>query len=359
LTGGAIDLSGDRVTLTTAVEVREAAKSALDAGATHYTDRPGIPELREAVAVKLAEANAVAVRPADEVLITCGVQEALFLAMQVLAGVGDEVIVTGPALPADIELVRMVGAAARVAPADDRLRLDVEQVSELITDDTRLILFRSPSAVGEVITDSRLDRVAALAIEHDLRVISVESGEALTATGVEHRSIAAVEGLAPRTVTINGFGGVGLDAWRVGYLAAQRELMGGMRRLKQELSICSPAVSQHAAITAIGRAAAYNAALVDRLDVRRVALELALMQSGLEHIAPRGGVFVFVKPDPAISVPVAIARAAEVGVVVADGVRAGAAGWLRLTLDREPDLLHTAAYRLASVIGNIPAEAAV
>ncbi|MHB1571241.1 MAG: pyridoxal phosphate-dependent aminotransferase [Solirubrobacteraceae bacterium] len=323
MTSEPIELSGDRITLATAVEVREAAKAALDAGATHYTDRPGIPELREAVAVKLAGANAVAVTPADEVLITCGVQEALFLAVQVLAGAGDEVIVTGPALPADVELIRMVGATARIALADDRLGLNVEQVGKLVSEHTRLILLRSPSAVGEVIADSRLDRLGALAAEHDLRVISVESGEALTANGVEHRSIAAVGGLAPRTATINGFGGVGLDAWRVGYLAAQRELMAPMRRLKQELSICSPAVSQHAAINAIGRAAAYNAALRDLLDIRREALEFPLLQSGLDHIAPLGGVFVFVKPDSAISTLVAIERAAEAGVIVADGARSG------------------------------------
>ena len=93
----------------TPVRGQEAAKAALDAGATHYTDRPGVADLREAVAIKLAETNRVAVAPADEVLITCGVQEALYLALQVLAGLGDEVIVTGPALPDDLELVRMAG----------------------------------------------------------------------------------------------------------------------------------------------------------------------------------------------------------------------------------------------------------
>jgi aspartate/methionine/tyrosine aminotransferase len=190
-------------------------------------------------------------------------------------------------------------------------------------------------------------------------VISVESGEALTAAGVEYRSIAAVGGLAPRTVTINGFSGVGLDAWRVGYLAAQRELMAPMRGLKQELSICSPAISQHAAINAMGRAAAYGVVLRDRLEVRRVAVELALMHSGVEHLAFRASPFVFVKPQPPLSIPVAIARAAEVGVIVADGTSAGAAGWLRLTLDHEPDLLRQAAHSLTSVIGDVPAEAAV
>ena len=180
-----IDLSAPRLSLTTSVAVREAAKAALDAGATHYTDRPGIADLREAVALKLAEVNRIAVAPADEVLITCGIQEALFLALQVLAGTGNEVIITGPALRADVELVRMVGAVARIAPADDRLRLDIDGIRDLISDDTKVLLLRSPSGSGEVLCDETLERLGALAVEHDLRVVAVETDEALTAADVD------------------------------------------------------------------------------------------------------------------------------------------------------------------------------
>lgn len=353
-----IDLSGSRVSAPTPAGVREAAKAALDAGATHYTDRPGVIELREAVAVKLAEINRIAVAPADEVLITCGVQEALFLALQVLVGSGDEVIVTGPALPADVELVRMVGAAARIAPPDDALRLDIDGVRALIGENTKVLLFRSPSASGEVLGDAPLERLGGLAVEHDLRVVTVESGEALTATGVAHRSIGAVGGLAPRTVTINGFAGVGLEAWRVGYLAAQRELMAAMKGLKQELSICSPAVSQYAALDAMRTAAGHAAALRDRLDVRRTALGAALEQTGLTYVVPQAGTYVFVKPACGMPVTVAIARAAQAGLMVADGSLQGADGWLRLTLDHDAEVLRDVAAQLASAVGQIPAEAA-
>ena len=81
-----IDVSRPSVSTATPLAVREAAKAALDAGATHYTDRPGVADLREAVAIKLAETNRVAVAPADEVLITCGVQEALYLALRCWQG---------------------------------------------------------------------------------------------------------------------------------------------------------------------------------------------------------------------------------------------------------------------------------
>jgi aspartate/methionine/tyrosine aminotransferase len=353
-----IDLSAPRLSLTTSVAVREAAKAALDAGATHYTDRPGIADLREAVALKLAEVNRIAVAPADEVLITCGIQEALFLALQVLAGTGNEVIVTGPALRADIELVRMVGAVARIAPADDRLRLDIGGVRDLISDDTKVLLLRSPSGSGEVLCDETLERLGALAVEHDLRVVAVETDEALTAADVDHRSIGAVGGLAPRTVTINGFSGLGLEAWRVGYLAAQRELMAPMKRLKQELSICSPAVSQYAALDAIRGSEDATNALRHRLGVRRAAIARGFEQAGLEHVVAEAGMYVFVRPAAGMPVRTAIARAAEVGILVADGSCVGADGWLRLTLEHDPELLNDAARQLAGAIGEIPAQTA-
>ncbi len=352
-----IDLS-TRIPLATPQSVREAAKAALDAGATHYTDRPGVMELREAVALKLAERNRIAVAPAEEVLITCGIQEALFLALQVLAGSGDEVIITGPALPEDLELVRSVGAAARVAASDERLRLDVNSVKELITDRTRVILLRSPTAVGEVVAYDALDQLGGLVTANNLRVVTVENGEAFTAAGVEHRSIGEVDGLAPRTVTINDFAGAGLEAWRVGYLAAQRALMADIRRLKQELSICSPAVSQYAALEAMSSFDATVAALRDRLDLRRAAVSEALVEAGLEYVVPEAGIHAFVKPANGVPVTAAIMRSAEAGIMVADGASVGAHGWLRVTLSQDPETLKTAVHGLVDAVGEVPVEAA-
>jgi aminotransferase len=189
-------------------------------------------------------------------------------------------------------------------------------------------------------------------------VVAVETDEAFTATGVEHRSIGAVGGLAPRTVTINGFSGLGLEAWRVGYLAAQRELMAPMKRLKQELSICSPAVSQYAALDGIRESGNATTTLRHRLDVRRAAVRRALAQSGLEHVVGEAGMYVFVRPARGMPVTTAIARAAEVGILVADGSCVGADGWLRLTLEPDPEQLNEVARQLADTIGEIPAPTA-
>jgi aminotransferase len=185
-------------------------------------------------------------------------------------------------------------------------------------------------------------------------VVAIEGDDALIASGVEQPSIGAVAGLGPRTVTIGGFAAVGLEAWRVGYLAAQREMMGDIRRLKQELSICSPAVSQYAALDAIPHLAGYAAALREQLDVRRTAVARALEHADFEHVVPQAGIFAFVKPPSGMPVRTAIASAAEAGVLVADGGCVGADGWLRLTLDHDRQILDEAVRELANAIDHCP-----
>jgi aminotransferase len=354
-----IDLSADGIPVKSPIRVREAAKAALESGATHYTERPGIRRLREAVALKLCEANGIAVAPEDEVLITCGVQEALFLAVRALVGPGDEVIVIGPALPSDVEIVRMVGGLPRTAPPDEGLLLDVDSVEALAGPSTRVILLRSPSPVGHQPSESDLERIGSIVVERDLRVIAIESGESFTASGTEHLSIGAVGGLGPRTITINGFVSAGLDSWRVGYLAAQRHVMAPIRRLKHELSICSPAVSQHAALSAIRQLGAYAAAMQDRLDMRRVALSGALARTGLEYVVPDAGLYAFVKPPEKLSTIGAMELAlSKAGVTVAPGETVGAPGWIRLTLAHEPRVLSEAVLRLGGALaeGQLGAE---
>jgi aspartate aminotransferase len=346
-----IDLAADRVSLSTPESLRAAAKDALDAGHTSYTDRPGVVELRQAIALKLAEANRVHVAPADEILVTCGLQEALYLAMQVLAGPGDEVIITAPALPADVELVRMVGATARVAAATDDLALDVEQVRTLLSPATTLLLLRSPSPAGRVPDEATLEALAALVLERDLRVLAIEGEEHSVGSEVHHHSIAGIAGLAPRTVTANDFGGLGLDAWRVGYVAAQRALMDPIRRLKQELSICSPAVSQYAALAAMSHLGAYLAATRDRLELRRAALVGALAAEGLSRIVPESGMYVMARPARGLHPRAVVEQSVEQGLRIATGDSIGAPGWLRLTLDAGPQRLHEAAARLARAMG--------
>lgn len=338
-----IDLSHEHLDLPTPAHVRAAAKAALDAGEFHYTVRPGINELRRAVAEKLARDNGIGVHPEREVLITCGEQEALFVALHVLLTPGDEAILTAPGRQDDVDLVSMARATARVVPAEpDRgFPLDAAAVARLVGPRTKTVVLRAPGF--GVPDEAALGALAAVAVEHDLTVVAVESLESVVHGDAVHRSIAAIAGMADRTVTISAFPAAwGLEGWRVGYLAGPEALVEPMIQLKQALSICSPAVSQYAALAAVeGDQAGLERTRAD-LGARRAALVGALEAGGARCVPAAAGWHVLVEGDPA---------AADAAAVRAEpGAEIGLPGWLRLALSEPPERLAVAGERLAAAL---------
>jgi aspartate/methionine/tyrosine aminotransferase len=291
----------------------------------------------------LAAENGIAVHPEREVLITCGEQEALFVALHVLLEPGDEAILTAPARAADVDVVEMARATPRALAADPErgLGLDPDAVARAVTGRTKAIVLRAPglTAPGE----AELEALAGIVGEHELTVIAVESLEPLLHDGAVHRSFAALPGMAERTVTINGFSAVwGLEAWRVAYLAGPQALVGPMIALKQALSICSPAVSQYAALAAVlGPQDRVREARAE-VRARREALLAALDEGGARCVAPAAGWHVLVEGG---------AQAAQAaGVRAATGTTVGLPGWLRLSLTEPPERLELAGRRLAAAL---------
>ena len=347
-----IDLSGDRLGLATAPHVREAAKRALDAGETHYTTRPGLNPLRHAIAEKLERENAIRVHPEREVLVTCGTREALFVALHVLLERGDQVVVAGPAARLYREVARLAGATARVVTGDpaDGFAVDPDAIAARLTSRSRALVLVSPSSpAGSVADGARLDALAALAVERGLAVVSVETLEPFVYDGPA-RSIASLPGMFERTVTINGFSeAYGLAGWRVGYLAGPESLLGPMTQLKQAMSICSPAVSQHAALAAITGPREPLESAHALVGERRDRVFAALAAAGVPHIRPAGGYRVLVDARGLDAAPAAL-RAARLrlGSVAPDG----APGWLSLALASPSEVLEAAARRLGSVFAD-------
>lgn len=343
------DLAYARIALATPDHVRQAAKDALDAGETHYTVRPGIDPLRRAVAEKLARENDIAVHPKREVLITCGEQEALFVALHVLIERGDEVVLTAPAAAQDVDLVTMANGVPRVMDADpDRgFALDADALDRLVNPKAKVLLLRSPTLAGRVPDAAALQALAEVVIAHDLTVVAVESLELFVDGEPAHRSIAAVPGMSDRTVTINGFAAWGLDGWRVGYLAGPQRLVEPMIALKQALSICSPAVSQYAALAAMtGRQDGVENTRRGIAE-RRVALLAALKAAGTRCVAPTAGSHVLVDGDSLGDAATAVAALDGVDVTVGETV--GLPGWLRIALTESFDA--QASQQLTAALG--------
>ncbi len=352
-----IDLSGDRLGLPTAPHVREAAKQALDTGETHYTTRPGLNPLRRAIAAKLAQENEIQVDAEREVLVTCGTREALFVALHVLLEHGDQVVVTGPASPLYRSVARLAGGTARVVSGDpgDGFAVDPEAIGSRLTRRTRALVLVSPSSpAGSVADLARLTALAELANAQNLAVVSVEMLEPFVFDGAPVRSIGSLPGMAERTVTINGFSeAYGLAGWRVGYMAGPESLLGPMTQLKQAMSICSPAVSQHAALAAIrGPRAPLDSARA-LVAERRDRFFAALERAGVRFRRPAAGYHVLVDARTAVSNgSLGNALRAE-RVRAGSGSAVGAPGWLSLALTRPADELEEAASRLGSVLADV------
>jgi aminotransferase len=353
-----IDLAGDRLGLASAPHVRQAAQRALDDGETHYTTRPGLNPLRHAIAQKLERENGIRVHPEREVLVTCGTREALFVALHVLLEHGDQVVVAGPAPRLYASIARLARGTARIVPGDAAagFAVDPDAIAQRITVRTRAIVLVSPSSpAGSIADDDRLEALAELALARGIAVVSVEPLEPFVYDGAVTRSIGSLPEMGARTVTINGFSEAhGLAGWRVGYMAGPESLLGPMTQLKQAMSICSPAVSQYAALAAITGSRApvesARAVVAERRDRFLAALDVAEVR----YIRPAGGFHVLVDgrrdgtPDSRLPKELRSAR-----LRVGSGATFGAPGWLSVALTSPPEVLEEAADRLGTVLADL------
>ena len=350
-----IDLSGDWLDRPSPPAVRSAAKDALDQGATHYTTRPGLNPLREAISKKLSLENKIEVDPRAEVLVTCGGREALFVALHVLLSPGDEALVVGPQRVAHAEIVAVAGGVPKpVAPeATRKFVVDPAAVAAQATDRSRVLLLETPSYGGSLIEKDMLSELASLAIQRDLVVVSLEGLEPFVHDGAVHTSIASLSGMSQRTVTINGFSDAhGMRGWRVGYLAGPSALVAPMTQLKQALSICSPAVSQYAALAALDIRHDTLSRTRTAVSARRERTLAALSSTGIAHLPNRGGIHVMLDVRDLGRSPDALVNdISAAGVNLTDGRTVGIDGWLRLSLTRSPEMLEDAVHRLARTLG--------
>ena len=238
----------------TPTHVREAAKRALDDGATHYAPFPGIPELRQAIAEDVTRRKGFAADP-SQVFVTVGGKGVMLYAILGLIDPGDEVIVPDPGYPIYESLTRFVGATPVPIPIrmDHDFRLDVEELAGLITPRTRLLIINSPAnPTGGVLTRSDLERIAELAQEHDLWVMTDEIYGRILYDGAEHISIASLPGMADRTIVLDGFSKTfAMTGWRLGYAVVPESLKEVYGELVINTISCAPTFAQVGAVQAL------------------------------------------------------------------------------------------------------------
>ena len=283
----------------TPAHVREAAKRALDEGATHYAPYPGIPALREAIAEDATRRKGFDVTP-DRVFVTVGGKGVMLYAILGTIDPGDEVIVPDPGYPIYESLVRFIGATPVPIPIrmENEFRLDVDELASLITPRTRMIVINSPAnPTGGVLTREDLERIAALAREHDLVVLADEIYGRILYDGTEHVSIASLPGMAERTVVLDGFSKTfAMTGWRLGYAIVPPSLVKTYGQLIINTISCAPTFAQVGAVEALrGPQDDVDAMVVEFRARRDLVVDGLNAIPGIRSLRPTGAFYAF--PD--------------------------------------------------------------
>jgi aspartate/methionine/tyrosine aminotransferase len=283
----------------TPTHVREAAKRALDDGATHYAPFPGIPELRRAIADDVTARKGFAADP-SQVFVTVGGKGVMLYAILGLIDPGDEVIVPDPGYPIYESLTRFVGATPVPIPIrmEHEFRLDVEELAGLITPRTRLLIVNSPAnPTGGVLTRADLQRIAELAQEHDLWVMTDEIYGRILYDGEEHVSIASLPGMAERTIVLDGFSKTfAMTGWRLGYAVVPESLIPTYSELIINTISCAPTFAQVGAVQALVGPQDDVEAMVVEFKARRDLIVEGLNEiEGIRCATPLGAFYAF--PD--------------------------------------------------------------
>ena len=285
----------------TAWPIREAAIRSIERGYTMYTSNKGLIQLRRDLSRFIQDRDGIVYNPDSELLITMGVSEGLDLALRAILNPGDEVIMPDPCYVAYDACTRLAGGVAIKIPTYEEYNfiLRAGDIEQRITPRTRAILIGYPAnPTGTVMDKSGLMEIAELAMAHDLLVISDEIYRQIV-YGVEHTCFATLPGMKDRTIILNGFSKIySMTGWRVGYAAANPEIIGAMTKIHQYTALCAPIMSQNAAIEALKQDKESVQTMVTDYNRRRMFMVNGLREIGLSCFEPRGAFYAF----PSISV---------------------------------------------------------
>jgi aspartate aminotransferase len=321
----------------------------MDAGHTGYTPSNGIPELREAIAGKLRGDGIDA--DSGEVIVTPGGKQALYETFQTLIDDGDEVVLLDPAWVSYEAMAKLSGGSlTRVdtAPYDFQLEPALDDLAAAVSDETELLVVNSPSnPTGAVYSEAAFEGVRDLAVDHDITVISDEIYQRIT-YGVDQPSLAAFEGMADRTVTINGFSkAYSMTGWRLGYLHAPESLVSQAAKLHSHSVSCAVNFVQHAGIEAITNTDEAVTEMRDAFRERRDMLAELLADHDVD--VPVGdGAFYMMLPVDDDDQAWCAGAIEDAHVATVPGAAFGSPGYARISYAASEERLREAVDRLAA-----------
>lgn len=295
-----IPLSAGEPDFDTPTHIADAAVEAIRSGFTKYTPSAGIPELKKAVCEKFRRDNGLEFTP-SQVIINSGAKHSVFLAIFVLVGPGDEVIIPAPYWVSYPEMVTLAGGATVVIEGrkEHGLKITAHQLREAITPRTKLLILNTPSnPTGMVYSERELREIAEIIAETGMYVLSDEIYEKLIYDGRRHVSIGSLSPeVFARTITVNGVSkAYSMTGWRIGYTAGPEEIIRAMDAVQSQ-EISNPAsISQKAALAALTGPEDLVETMLREYDRRRrYVVDRLNTLEGVSCLMPEGAFYVF--PD--------------------------------------------------------------
>lgn len=333
--------------------IRDAATEALHGGKTHVTPSQGIPELREAIAEKFTTHNGIPTEGDEVIVTTGGAKYALFESALTLLREGDEVVLFDPSWVSFDPMVEIAGGRPSHVGLNPEAGFSLEGVdlADEIDDETRLIVLNNPLNPGGTVFDERdLGTIRDLAVDHDVWVLADEVYEKLIYDG-EHRAIASMDGMAERTVTVNGFSkGYAMEGWRVGYFTGPEAFLEQVGKVHSNSITCATSFAQYGALQALTGPQGPIAELRERFRDRRDVMIDALEAFGVEFPTPHSGLYAFVPVGTDDDLGLCERLLEERQVAMTPGSAFGVEGYVRLTFVIPPEEIRRGISHLADYL---------
>jgi aspartate aminotransferase len=344
----------------TPAHIKEAAKRALDANATHYGPSAGLPELREAIAKHTAETRGVPVSP-EQVVVTPGAKPIMFFTIMALVDRGDEVIYPNPGFPIYESVINFVGGVPVPIPLREEsdFGFDLALFEQRLSKKTKLIIVNSPeNPTGGVLDRGQIERIAQLAGERGIPVMTDEIYRQFLYDG-EFVSFYAQPGMHRTSILLDGFSkSYAMTGWRLGYGVMPVELAEHVTRLMVNSNSCTASFVQLAGVAALQGDHGPVTRMVAEFKRRRELLVDGLNRlPGVSCRKPRGAFYVFpnIKGTGKSSAEVADRLLQEAGVAVLSGAAFGAQGegYLRISYANSEANLRKALERMEPVLASM------
>jgi aspartate/methionine/tyrosine aminotransferase len=297
---GAINLSQGFPDFPAPAAVKLAAQEAVAGDVNQYAITWGAKKLRQAIARQMGVWQGIAVDPETQVTVCCGATEAMISTLLAVCNPGDEVVIFEPFYENYGPDAVLCGARPRFVKLrppgtdDGDWTFDESELRAAFHRQTKAIIVNTPNnPTGKVFARGELELIRDLCVEFDVLAIADEIYEHILYDGVRHISIASLDGMSERTVTINALSKTySVTGWRVGWAVAPAEIADGIRKVHDFLTVGAPAPLQEAGAVALGLPASYYEGLAEGYRARRDRLMPALVEAGFRCFRPRGAYYV-------------------------------------------------------------------